>query len=240
MNEKFYDLKKEKQDRMINAGLKIFALNGYKHASTDDIVVEARISKGLLFHYFDSKIGFYGFLFDYASHFAVVELEANADSDETDYFAIQRRISVAETKLERQYPYIFLFLDSVVRETSEEALSAVSENRTMVDDCKRKYLSAADFPALGYETIDSEGARRLTNIITFTKRGLLRRHLDDGAFQAEYVEGEVEAYLAYLEALVKNGLPEETASAEPTPVDTQAPGTEQAGGTEQETGQDSL
>ena len=37
MNEKFFDLKKEKQDRMINAALKVFALNGYRHASTDDI-----------------------------------------------------------------------------------------------------------------------------------------------------------------------------------------------------------
>ena len=57
MNEKFFDLKKEKQDRMINAALKVFALNGYRHASTDDIVREAAISKGLLFHYFENKLG---------------------------------------------------------------------------------------------------------------------------------------------------------------------------------------
>ena len=31
MNEKFFDLKREKQDRMINAGLKVFAKNGYRH-----------------------------------------------------------------------------------------------------------------------------------------------------------------------------------------------------------------
>ena len=55
MNEKFFDLKKEKQDRMINAALKVFALNGYRHASTDDIVREAAISKGLLFHYFETS-----------------------------------------------------------------------------------------------------------------------------------------------------------------------------------------
>ena len=30
MNEKFFDLKKEKQDRMINAALKVFALHGYR------------------------------------------------------------------------------------------------------------------------------------------------------------------------------------------------------------------
>ena len=69
MNEKFFDLNKEKQDRMINASLKLFALNGYKHASTDDIVTEAGISKGLLFHYFGSKLGLYTFLYDYSVRF---------------------------------------------------------------------------------------------------------------------------------------------------------------------------
>ena len=48
MNDKFFELKKEKQDRMINAALKVFAMQGYKHASTDDIVKEAGVSKGLL------------------------------------------------------------------------------------------------------------------------------------------------------------------------------------------------
>ena len=52
MNDKFFELKREKQDRMINAALLIFSKAPYKHASTDDIVKEARISKGLLFHYF--------------------------------------------------------------------------------------------------------------------------------------------------------------------------------------------
>ena len=46
MNAKFFDLKQEKQDRMVNAALKIFALNGYQHASTDDIVREAQGKRG--------------------------------------------------------------------------------------------------------------------------------------------------------------------------------------------------
>ena len=50
VNSKFFDLKKEKQDRMINAALQVFAAQGYLHASTDQIVKEAGISKGLLFH----------------------------------------------------------------------------------------------------------------------------------------------------------------------------------------------
>ena len=57
MNDKFFDLKKDKQDRIINAALQVFALNGYRHASTDDIVKLASISKGLLFHYFEKQAG---------------------------------------------------------------------------------------------------------------------------------------------------------------------------------------
>ncbi len=59
MNAKFFDVKKAKQDAIINAALKSFALNGYKKTSTDVIVREAGISKGLLFHYFISKQGLY-------------------------------------------------------------------------------------------------------------------------------------------------------------------------------------
>ena len=59
MNEKFFDLRKEKQDRIMGAAMEVFALYGYEHASTDDMVKRAHISKGLLFHYFGSKKNFY-------------------------------------------------------------------------------------------------------------------------------------------------------------------------------------
>lgn len=41
MNNRFFELPKEKQDRFINAALQIFAKNGYKKASTDEIVKAA-------------------------------------------------------------------------------------------------------------------------------------------------------------------------------------------------------
>lgn len=204
MNEKFFDLKKEKQDRMINASLKMFALNGYRHASTDDIVQEAGISKGLLFHYFGSKIGLYEFLFDYASHFAVVELQSGVRRDETDYFELQRGIVAAETALQRQYPYITLYLDSVLRETSDEALNAVADSRHLISDCYESLLAGADYRALGYGGPHSDGAEKLDSIIRFTKQGLLRSHLEDPGFTAEGLEREIDSCLDYLEDLVKH------------------------------------
>ena len=89
MNEKFFDLKKEKQDRIINAALRSFALGGYLHASTDDIVKLAGISKGLIFHYFETKLGLYQFVYDYSIRVINLEIRAAMSGDITDLFAIR-------------------------------------------------------------------------------------------------------------------------------------------------------
>ena len=104
MNEKFFDLKKEKQDRMINASLKIFALNGYRHASTDDIVAEAGISKGLLFHYFVNKLGLYTFLYDYSVRFMLLELSGCAGGEKEDFFELIRKRENAKMQVLKNYP----------------------------------------------------------------------------------------------------------------------------------------
>lgn len=111
MNEKFFDLNKEKQDRMINASLKLFAMNGYKHASTDDIVKEAGISKGLLFHYFGSKLGLYTFLYDYSVRFMKLELTRGVidDNRKADYFELRKQIEFAKMQVLKNYPYMRSF-----------------------------------------------------------------------------------------------------------------------------------
>ena len=95
MNDKFFDLKSEKQDRMINASLHLFAVNGYKHASTDDIIKEAGISKGLLFHYFTSKQGLYDFLLDYSVRYLLFEYD-RAIGSEKEYFAFYGKLEAAK------------------------------------------------------------------------------------------------------------------------------------------------
>ena len=111
MNDKFFDLKKEKQDRMINAALKVFALKGYEHASTDDIVKEASISKGLLFHYFISKLGLYTFIYDYSVKYVMLELSTGVDKNETDYFNLCKQVKQAQVQVMNTYPYMVHFLN---------------------------------------------------------------------------------------------------------------------------------
>lgn len=69
MNSKFFNLSKQKQDRIIRAGYKTFAEHSYKKASMLSIAEEARISKSLLFHYFKNKKTLYIYLFQSAVKF---------------------------------------------------------------------------------------------------------------------------------------------------------------------------
>ena len=52
MNEKFFSISKEKQERIIRCAYEVFSQNSYKEASMSKIADAGGISKSLLFHYF--------------------------------------------------------------------------------------------------------------------------------------------------------------------------------------------
>ena len=55
----FEKLPEEKRERIIAAGISEFACQSYQDVKTDVITSRCGISKGILFHYFGSKKGFY-------------------------------------------------------------------------------------------------------------------------------------------------------------------------------------
>lgn len=197
MNEKFFDLKKEKQDRMINAGLKVFAIHGYKHASTDEIVAEAGISKGLLFHYFGSKLGLYTFLYDYSTRFMKLELTTGVLSSADDYFEIRKQMEFAKMQVLRNYPYMQKFLESCTAENVSEALMATERQRSVLSDIYAVLKNQADrsrFPdELSYEKLDS--------MLDYTISGLMNSRFRDASFQPEMLYDEIVSYLDMLKRL---------------------------------------
>ncbi|MGN1181202.1 MAG: TetR/AcrR family transcriptional regulator [Suilimivivens sp.] len=197
MNEKFFDLKKEKQDRMINAALKVFAMNGYGHASTDDIVREAGISKGLLFHYFISKIGLYSFVYDYSVKYLMLELSTGISKGETDYFELIRQIRFSELQVMRNYPYMLQFLNESKKEDVSEALMATEDKRGVLPHQYNQIIRRADLKKFRTD-VDVE---KLTRMIELTVSGLMTEQFISEAFQPELFLEEIEKYLAMLKKL---------------------------------------
>ena len=197
MNEKFFDLKKDKQDRMINAALKVFALNGYKHASTDDIVAEAGISKGLLFHYFTNKLGLYTFLYDYSVRFMALELSTSTGGEEDDFFELLKKTENAKMQVLKNYPYMQLFIDSIRYEDVKEALYATEEKKDLLFEARKAVMDRADMSRFKPEV----DICKLNHMIEYTIRGMMEESFLDNSFHPDMMNEEIGDYLLMLRKL---------------------------------------
>lgn len=199
MNDKFFDLKKEKQDRMINAGLKMFAKYGYRHATTDEIVKEASISKGLLFHYFDNKVGMYVFLMDYSVRFLSLEMSGKIDREETDFFVIARQMEDAILSVLKNYPYMQAFLEKAFEEICLEALKESEEQKKAYSTQVEDYYSRIS------DSCVREGVSlsRVKNMFHYMRKGILMENLALDTMQPEMMHVQICTYLRMLEGLCK-------------------------------------
>lgn len=198
MNGKFFDLKKDKQDRMINAALKVFALHGYKHASTDDIVREAGISKGLLFHYFGSKLGLYTFIYDYSVRYICLELKSMVHASQKDMFEIIKQQEQAKLQALKGYPYMQQFLNRSMSEDVSEALLAIEEKRNSLLETYETIYAQADMSLLP-KYVDGN---KLWKMMDFTIKGLMTERFMDASFHAEMLHKEICEYIDMTKSIV--------------------------------------
>lgn len=197
MNEKFFDIKKEKQDRILNAALKAFALHGYRHASTDDIVRDAAVSKGILFHYFGSKLGLYEFVYEYSVRFMLLELSGAVESYEDDLFEIASKVELARMRAMKGYPYMQQFLNRTAAEDVSEALIAMEEKRGVLEDAYEQIYGQIDFSKYGGDVL----GRKILKMLDLTVKGLMTERFLDASFQPEMLYEEIEEYIRALKTL---------------------------------------
>ena len=200
MNEKFFDLNREKQDRMINAALRIFAENGYRHASTDTIVKEAGISKGLLFHYFTSKMGLFSFLFDYSIRYMLFEYDRLISAKETDYFKIRKEMERAKLNVLRSYPYMNEFIEKSLQENQLDIIETIEISKNNYLDALDKYNNQGKRSNLRGDISSTQ----LDNMIRYTVDGLTKDQLLAGSFQPEMLFEQICSYLNTLQTLCTN------------------------------------
>ena len=110
MNEKFFNLPIEKQERIINAGYRVFSQNSYKKSPMSEIADAAGISKSLLFHYFLNKKELYMFLWDNCAKTTVQYLTEYRCYEQKDLFEMMYRGMQAKMEIIRKYPDMARFV----------------------------------------------------------------------------------------------------------------------------------
>lgn len=208
MNTKDYPLEEhkimsvdaDKRDRILNAAMKEFA-KGYKNATTDAIVREAGISKGLLFHYFSTKKDLFLFLHEYALKMVLAEFFSLINLKQRDILERWRQVILLKIDLVHKYPAIFAFITAVYMGENDDAAVDINERKTAFhDDIYPKLFNDVD-TSLFREDIDPHKA---IEVIIFTMEGYANKEaspdktLED--YEPEYgrILKEVDEYISLL------------------------------------------
>jgi len=99
----------DKKVRLINAAMKEFGENRFDKASTNAIVKEAGISKGLLYHYFSTKDDLYAYIFDYAVKAVALPIAEQVGLEDTDIIRRIERITKLKMKILEEMPELLAF-----------------------------------------------------------------------------------------------------------------------------------
>lgn len=203
MNEKFFEIKNEKQERILNAAIKVFALNGYRKASTDVIVKEANISKGLLFHYFSNKLSLYEYIIDYSVKYMNFEFTNSVSKYEKDFFELQMMMEQAKIRVMKHYPYMQQFLTSLKYETDAKAKEVIGENAYAFESMVNVIYKQADNSKFQEYVVVS----KVADMIRWMSESYLKEKILEGETDSELLVSEFSKYIKMLRAhFYKGGL----------------------------------
>lgn len=165
MFSKFLNLEQEKQNRILNAVIKEFAQKGYANASTNEMVKEAGISKGLLFHYFQNKKQLYFFVYDYCVDLLVKEVLGKINFIEKDFFIRIHQTALVKMELLKKYPEFIKFIEKAYMEDSEKIKREIGERQSKFIKINTKKIFDGIDTSLFKEGVDIQKA---INIVTWT------------------------------------------------------------------------
>lgn len=198
MNDKFYEQNKEKQDIMLNGAIEVIAKNGYKHASTDEMVAVSGVSKGLWFHYFGNKKGLYDFVVHYSVKYALLELDISIPENGMEYFELWNSIAGVFVKLMDKYPYLPYLLVTIYDEKDEEIRMMIQDTLlTYAQWIQTRLLGAAQSLKVKESDINS-----LNNIIMASLKELIREYYSEPMFRCESFLYEFEQQLNTISKLI--------------------------------------
>ncbi|MGM0216883.1 TetR/AcrR family transcriptional regulator [Enterococcus sp. AZ109] len=105
-----------KEQAMIDASMELFGAKGFLGTKMEEIAKKAGVSKGLLFHYFGSKINLYLATYDYTRNFFYGLAELDVWTTASDFIEMVTRSTRHKLGLQIKYPIEFNFLFCCLRE----------------------------------------------------------------------------------------------------------------------------
>lgn len=201
MNEKFYQLPEEKQQRIINAGFQVFSENSYKKSPVSEIAAAAGISKSLLFHYFHNKKELYLFLWEKGAEITLQYMTGYQCYESADLFEMMERGMRAKFKIMEQYPHMAAFAVKAFYEKEEDICTEIQKSYRKFFDKKAAAalagLDPEDFvPGLDLSMMYRE--------MYWASEGYLWEMLQRGSLDAGQMEKDFQKLLAFWKSVYQS------------------------------------
>ncbi|MCM1989091.1 TetR/AcrR family transcriptional regulator [Oceanirhabdus seepicola] len=192
------DINNEKIHKIINCAFEVFSKNDYEKASTNNVVKQAGISRGLLYHYFKDKQELFDFLVFFSIKVVVKDMEDRIDWDDTDILNRMRQSIKLKFELMERYPYMIEFFQKYIDKISRSNIRNQTEEISpgMRD---KFYTYNIDFSQVK-EGIDIE---KMINVMNWTLRGKAEEYWDimkseDTTYELNKLLEECDEYIKFL------------------------------------------
>lgn len=205
MNDIIKNIPIDKRDRIVNAALEEFSRYGFSNTSTNNIVDNAAISKGLLYHYFGSKDRLYSVLKEFAVELAYRDVVDEINWNDSDIYRRITQYYKIKIKIAREYPYLFKFVESLHYEMGERELEGYIAT---ISPTLYKNLLTYNIDFTKFD--DSLDIRKSVNIIRWTIEKYVDKAVEDiihfGKIDEQKIWQQIEEYIVILkQAFYKNG-----------------------------------
>lgn len=154
MYHSFENLIEDKKQRILEACIVEFADKGYEKASTNAIIKDAKISKGILFHYFGNKKSLFLYIVEYCIQFIITEYKKYPLEKSKDIFERIIEFGMIKLQISHANPDITKLIVHAFMNTPEGIRTEIQE--------RYKQLSLEFLPSI-FKDIDSSKFRNGVN-----------------------------------------------------------------------------
>ncbi|AWI04976.1 TetR/AcrR family transcriptional regulator [Clostridium drakei] len=190
MYENFEKISEEKKNRIIKAALKEFAVKGYEEASTNNIVKEAGISKGMIFHYFENKKNLYLYILDYCAELYFQKTKEICEKSHNSAFEKFNQLLEERTEWLKGEMYLGIIISNALLCNLPNELQAIATEKTqsLIERMKKVMLNNIDTSDFN-KNVD---LNKVFDMFSFIFQALTMRYLKKYSFiQSELKEEQV-------------------------------------------------
>ncbi len=198
--ETFEKLPKDKKEYILSTGIKEFSQKSYKDVSTDIITQKCHISKGILFHYFGSKKGYYLYCLEKSLECLTSKVDAVLGNDfyEILFASMNRKISICMRYKDEMHMVNMASRDASVEIAQEKAeiirryLAGVQAESVQT---LRRAVATLDFKIEESSQITVEGLHIYINAVLNKYLVQYQQAPDEFFENSEKIKEELKAYL---------------------------------------------